>query len=51
MPTKDSSAWHRAKANGYKDGAFKDKDRLKGVNKHVDKVKYNQDQILKLYVT
>jgi hypothetical protein len=53
MPRKDTSAeiWARAKAKGYQPGAFKAQDSLKGLNKHVDKVKKDQDQILKLYVT
>jgi hypothetical protein len=42
--------WARAKANGYQSGAFKAKDNFKGFNKHVDKVKQDRDQMLKLYI-
>jgi hypothetical protein len=50
MPTA-SEIWARTKANGYQPGSFKAKDSFKGLNKHVDKVEREQDQILKLYIT
>jgi len=43
--------WARAKANGYPPESFKAKDSFKGLNKHIDEVKQDQDQILKLYIT
>lgn len=51
-PTKDTSAeiWAHEKANGYKPGALKAEDSLKDLDKYVDKIKKDQDQILKLYV-
>ena len=36
----------RAKANGYQRGAHRDKDSLRDRNKHVDKVKKDQDAAL-----
>jgi hypothetical protein len=39
-----------AKANGYRRGAYRDKDSLRDRNKHVDKVKRNQDAALDRYV-
>ena len=50
MPTA-AEIWARTKANGYQPGSFKAKDIFKGLNKHVDKVEQDQDQILKLYIT
>ena len=40
----------RAKANGYQRGAHRDKDSLRDRNKHVDKVKRDQDAALDRYV-
>ena len=40
----------RAKANGYQRGAHRDKDSLRDRNKHVDKVKRDQDAALDHYV-
>ena len=40
----------RAKANGYQRGAHRDKDSLRDQNKHVDKVKKDQDAALHRYV-
>jgi hypothetical protein len=53
MPPKDSSdeIWARATANGYQIGACEAQDSLKDRNKHVEKVRKDQNQILKLYVT
>jgi hypothetical protein len=42
--------WARARANGYRIGANKAKDSLKDQNKHNDKVKKDQNNILDLYV-
>ena len=39
-----------AKANGYQRGAHRDKDSLRDRNKHVDKVKRDQDAALDRYV-
>ena len=41
----------RAKANGYQRGAHRDKDSLRDCNKHVDKVKRDQDAALDRYVS
>ena len=40
----------RARANGYRRGAHRDKDSLRDRNKHVDKVKKDQDAALDRYV-
>ena len=40
----------RAKANGYQRGAHRDKDSLRDRNKHVDKVKRDQDAAFDRYV-
>ena len=40
----------RAKANGYQRGAHRNKDSLRDRNKHVDKVKRDQDAALDRYV-
>jgi hypothetical protein len=40
----------RARANGYQRGAHRDKDGLRDRNKHVDKVKKDQDTALDRYV-
>ena len=40
----------RAKANGYQRGAHRDKDSLRDQNKHMDKVKKDQDAALHRYV-
>jgi hypothetical protein len=40
----------RAKANGYQRGAHRDKDSLRDQNKHVDKVKMDQNAALDRYV-
>jgi hypothetical protein len=42
------SAW--AEANGYQRGAYRDKDSVRDRNKHVDKVKEDQDAVLDRYV-
>jgi hypothetical protein len=41
----------RAKANGYQRGAHRDKDSLQDKNKHVDKVKKDQDAALHRHLT
>jgi hypothetical protein len=43
--------WARTRANGYQPESFKAKDSFKGLNKHIDEVKQDQDQILNLYIT
>jgi hypothetical protein len=40
----------RAKANGYQRGVHRDKDSLRDQNKHVDKVKMDQNAALDRYV-
>jgi len=40
----------RAKANGYQRGAYRDEDGLRHCNKHVDKVKRDDDTALDHYV-
>jgi hypothetical protein len=40
----------RAKANGYQRGVHRDKDSLRDRNKHVDKIKRDQDAALDRYV-
>ena len=40
----------RARANGYQRGAHRDKDGLRDRNKHVDKVKRDQEAALDRYV-
>jgi hypothetical protein len=40
----------RAKENGYQQGAHRDKDSLRDQNKHVDKVKMDQNAALGRYV-
>ena len=40
----------RAKANGYQMSAHRDKDSLRDQNKHVDKVKMDQNAALDRYV-
>jgi hypothetical protein len=40
----------RAKVNNYHRGAYRDKDNLRDRNKHVDKVKRDQDAALDRYI-
>ena len=40
----------RAKANGYQRGAHREKDGRRNRNKHIDKVKKDQDAALDRYV-
>jgi hypothetical protein len=40
----------RAKTNGYQRGVHRDKDSLRDRNKHVDKIKQDQDAALDRYV-
>lgn len=40
----------RAKANGYRTGAHKEKDEVRDLHKHIDKTKKDQDVALNRYV-
>ena len=40
----------RANANGYKRGAHKEQDQIRGKEKHIAKTKKDQDATLKRYV-
>jgi len=40
----------RAERNGYKRGAHKEEDRIRDLNKHVDKTMSNHESILNRYV-
>jgi hypothetical protein len=48
--TADEELLARAKANGYKRGAYKEKDEVRDLHKHVEKTMKDQDGALDRYV-
>ena len=50
VTTDEDELWARAEANGYKRGAHKEADKVRGRGKHVTKTKKDQIRTIKRYV-
>lgn len=50
QPTEDEVLLARAEANGYRRGVHRESDEVRGREKHVTKVKKNQDGTLRRYI-